>query len=158
MSLGEARDHLVRHYLTGFGPASYTEVASFCSMNVGSIRAAVDRVATRSFLAEDGTQLFDLEGLPLPDDVDPPPRFVGTWEALLLAHARRAQVLPDVDRRRIFRTTLPQSLPTFLVDGQVAGTWKYADGHIALDHWRPVPERWRATLSAEVEGLTELHR
>jgi hypothetical protein len=160
MSLGDARDQLVRHYLTGFGPASYAEVASFCSMNVGSIRAAVDRVATTTFLAEDGTQLFDLEGLPLPrdDDVEPRPRFLGTWEALLLAHARRAQILPDVDRRRIFRTTLPQSLPTFLVDGQVAGTWKYADGQVTLDHWRPVPERWSAVLSGEVERLVALHR
>ena len=38
MSPGDTRDHLVRHYLTGFGPASYSEVAAFCSMNVGGVR------------------------------------------------------------------------------------------------------------------------
>jgi hypothetical protein len=157
MSLGEARDHLVRHYLSGFGPASYSEIASFCAMNVGSIRAAVDRVATRSFVAEDGTALFDLDGLPVPDDADPPPRFLGTWEALLLAHARRSQVLIEGDRRKIFRTTLPHSLPTFLIDGQVAGTWKYADGRVVLDEWRPVPARWREQLDVEVAGLADLH-
>ena len=158
MSPGDARDHLVRHYLTGFGPASYSEVAAFCSMNVGGVRTAVDRVATRWFVAEDGTPLFDVDGLPLPDDSEPPPRFLGTWEALLLAHARRSQILAEVDRRRIFRTTLPQSLPTFLVDGQVAGTWKYVDGQVVLDEWRPVPERWRAALATEVEHPIELHR
>ena len=158
MSLGDSRDHLVRHYLTGFGPASYSEVASFCAMNVGSVRAAVDRVASRSFLADDGTTLFDLDGLPLPDHDDAPPRFLGTWEALLLAHARRSQILPDADRRRIFRTTLPHSLPTFLVDGQVAGTWKFADDRVVLEPWRPVPARWSEQLDAEAHGLEELHR
>jgi len=44
--------------------------------------------------------------------------------------------------RRIFGTSKPQSLPTFLVDGQVAGTWKYDAGRIVLDEW---PDR--ATVS-----------
>ena len=159
MSPGQARDHLVRHYLTGFGPASYTEIAAFCGMNVGGVRIAVDRVATRRFLAEDGTMLFDLDGLAIPDDgVDAPPRLLGTWEALLLAHARRAQILPESDRRRIFRTTLPNSLPTFLVDGRVAGTWTHADGRVLLDEWRPVPQHWRSALDDEVERVAELHR
>jgi hypothetical protein len=76
----------------------------------------------------------------------------------LLAHARRAQILPESDRRRIFRTTLPSSLPTFLIDGQVAGTWKYADGRVVLDEWRPVPTRWRSALDDEAERVAELHR
>lgn len=158
MSPGESRDHLVRHYLMGFGPASYSEIAAFCGMNVGGVRTAVDRVATRQLVAEDGTALFDLDGLPLPEETDAPPRFLGTWEALLLAHARRANILHEDDRRRIFRTTLPQSLPTFLVDGEVAGTWKFDGERVELETWRAVPDRWRDLLEAEASALAELYR
>ena len=34
-----------------------------------------------------------------------PVRFIGTWEALLLVHARRAEILAEDDRPRIFSTT-----------------------------------------------------
>jgi hypothetical protein len=51
-------------------------------------------------------------------------RFLPTWDAVLLAHARRALILPEAHRPRIFNTKMPQSIGTFLVDGQVAGTWR----------------------------------
>ena len=78
LSVDDARDHVVRSYLTGFGPASAKEIASFCSMTVGDVRPCAERVATRLFRADDGTELFDLDDLPLPDaDVAPPVRFIG---------------------------------------------------------------------------------
>ena len=52
-------------------------------------------------------------------------RFLPTWDAVLLVHARRTGVLPEQYRSRIFPTTMPQSVGTFLVDGVVAGTWRY---------------------------------
>ena len=51
-------------------------------------------------------------------------RFLGTWDAVLLAHARRALILPEEHRPKIFNTKMPQSIGTYLVDGAVAGTWK----------------------------------
>ena len=51
-------------------------------------------------------------------------RFLGTWDAALLVHARRAGVLPEEHRSRVFHTKMPQSIGTYLVDGAVAGTWK----------------------------------
>ena len=51
-------------------------------------------------------------------------RFLGTWDAALLVHARRAQILPEEHRAKIFNTKMPQSIGTYLVDGAVAGTWK----------------------------------
>lgn len=159
LSVDEARDHLVRCYLTGFGPASVKEIASFCSMNVGDIRGAAERVAARRFRAEDGTDLLDLDGLPLPDENAPAPaRFLGTWEAILLAHARRALVIREEDRARIFATRIPQSLPTFLVDGQVAGTWKYVNGTVEVDHWRELSSRQRRELDDEAGALGNFHR
>ena len=40
-------------------------------------------------------------------------RYLGTWDALLLVHARRTGVLPERVRPILFTTKLPQSLPTF---------------------------------------------
>lgn len=157
MSLDDAREHLVRHYLTGFGPASISEIATFCGAAASDIDAAARRVATRTLDAEDGTELLDIAGLPLPgEDVDTPPRFLGNWEAILLAHARRSRVLREQDRPRIFSTKMPQSLPTYLVDGQVAGTWRYTEGRIELDEWRPLRGAGRAAVLEEAERLAEL--
>ena len=158
MTADDAMDHVVRHYLTGFGPASIKEIASFTGMVVGGVKAAADRVAQRRFVAEDGTELLDLDGLPLPEEDTPAPvRFLGNWEAVLLVHARRSLVLREEDRPRIFATRMPQSLPTFLVDGQVAGTWKFHEGRVVLDEWRQIPQAFRRNLREEAERLAEFH-
>ena len=52
--------------------------------------------------------------------------------ATLLVHARGTQILPEEYRPRIFGIKTPNSFNTFLVDGQVAGTWRHEDGRIAL--------------------------
>jgi hypothetical protein len=44
---------------------------------------------------------------------------------VLLVHARRTGVLPEKYRPVVFHTKNPPSVPTFLVDGSVAGTWRY---------------------------------
>jgi Winged helix DNA-binding domain len=46
---------------------------------------------------------------------------------------------------------MPQSLPTFLVDGTVAGTWRYEDGRVVLDPWRELGDT--AALEQEAAAL-----
>jgi len=117
--------HLVRRYLTGFGPAAKADIANWAAMGIREIAPELDAVETVEYEDEDGTTLYDLPGLPLPDpEVPAPVRFLPTWDATLLAHARRTGILPEAYRERIFHTRMPQSIGTFLVDGQVAGTWK----------------------------------
>jgi len=154
LPVDDALNQLVRHYLIGFGPASINELASFAGMTVSNVKAAAERVSNRRFVADDGTELLDLDDLPLPDEDTPAPvRFIGNWEALLLIHARRSLVLREEDRPRIFSTKTPQSLPTFLVDGQVAGTWKHEAGRVTLDEWRPIAKSFQSELRVETEQL-----
>ena len=84
-------------------------------------------------------------------------RFLPTFDATLLAHARRALVIREEDRPRIFSTKMPQSLPTFLVDGQVAGTWRHEDGRIALQPFRRLDAADRRALGEEGERLAAFH-
>jgi hypothetical protein len=151
---------LAERYLTGFGPAAVAEFANWAGLPSPAAAAALDAVAPRRFRAEDGTELFDLADAPLPDPGTPAPvRFLPTWDALLLVHARRAAILPEEHRSKVFHTKMPQSIGTFLVDGTVAGTWKHsaADG-VGVQPFGPLAAADRQAVDEEAERLTEFYR
>ncbi|MEA2137067.1 MAG: hypothetical protein QOG56_217, partial [Solirubrobacteraceae bacterium] len=135
----EAIAQLVRSYLAGFGPASRADVGSYTGLSQGRLAPAYERLALRTFRSAGGDELLDVARAPLPDPATPAPvRYLPTWDATLLVHARRARILPEEHRPRIFHVRNPHSLPTFLVDGAVAGTWKHRDGAIELDPFEPL--------------------
>ena len=130
----EAREHLVRRYLGAFGPAPRTDIANWAGMRVGSLAGALEGMELRRFSDEQGHELLDLPRAPLPAAETPVPvRFLPTWDATLLVHARRTGILADEHRTRLFNSSNPQSERTFLVDGQVAGSWRPEDGRVRLE-------------------------
>ncbi len=86
-----------------------------------------------------------------------PVRFLPTWDATLLVHCRRAGILREEHRPRIFSPRNPHSLPVFLVDGAVEGTWRHAEGRIALEPFGRLAAADRRALEGEAEGLRALH-
>jgi winged helix DNA-binding protein len=142
---------LARRYLQGFGPSTPQEIASFAGVTVKQLD--LDALELRRFSAEDGAELLDVPRAALPGDVYAPPRFLPTWDATLLVHARRALIIREEDRPRIFNTKLPQSLPTYLIDGTVAGTWRHENGRITLDPWYDHPDR--EALEEEADALAQ---
>jgi hypothetical protein len=101
----------------------------------------------------------DLPRPPLPDpDTPAPPRFLPTWDATLLVHARRTQILPEEYRPRIFGTKTPHSFNTFLVDGSVAGIWRCDKGRVQLEPFRRLDPGARRDLEDEAERLAAFHR
>ena len=153
-----AVEHLVRRYLAGFGPASRKDVASFTGLAPTVLAPVFDALELRRFRSEGGDELLDVPEAPLPDPGTPAPaRFLPTWDATLLVHARRTGLLPEEYRPRIFNTKLPQSLPTFLVDGEVAGTWRHVDGGIRFEPFAPLDAAARRELDAEAERLATFH-
>ncbi len=86
-----------------------------------------------------------------------PVRFLGTWDATLLVHARRTQLLPEAYRPRVFATSMPRSVPTFLVDGQVAGTWAYTGGQVVTSPFHDLSVADRRAVDAEAERLAAFH-
>ena len=155
----DATVELVRGYLRGFGPASPGDIADWAGLGTKQVLPALERLRLRHFRTEDGEPLVDLPRAPLPDPETPaPPRFLPTWDATLLAHARRSQILPERHRPRVFHVKVPQSVPTFLVDGAVAGTWRYDKGRIRLEPFERLGRAARHALDEEAERLAELHR
>lgn len=151
---------LVRRHLGAFGPAAPKDVASWMGLGASQIRHVLDRMELRRDLRDPGGRaLLDLPDAPLPDPGTPAPvRFLGTWEAILLVHARRTAVLPEALRPMIFSTKTPHSFNTVLVDGQVAATWKVVDGELELTPLRPLPAAERREVDAEGERLLAFHR
>ena len=153
-----ALEHLVRRYLAAFGPASRADIAQWAGLRAGEVASTLERLELRRFRDEAGDELLDLPRLPLPDPETPAPvRFLPTWDAVLLVHARRTQVLPERYRPRIFATKTPHSFPTFLVDGQVAGTWRYGDGRIELESFHRLGRATLRELDGEAERLAAWH-
>jgi hypothetical protein len=154
----DALDALVRRYLSGFGPGTKNDIAGWAGLRPTQIVPALDRLDLRTVAAEDGKTLYDLPRAPLPDAETPAPaRFLPTWDATLLVHARRTQILPERYRNRVFHVRTPHSVNTFLVDGQVAGTWRYDKGRVQLTPFHRLDKADRRELDDEAERLAAFH-
>jgi hypothetical protein len=152
-------DLLVRRYLGGFGPADPVDVADFAGIPITSVRAVLERIELRAFRDEQGKALVDVPRAPLPGaDTPAPPRFLPVWDATLLVHARRTQILPETYRPRIFNVKLPHSVNTFLLDGQVAGSWRFEAGKVRLEPFDGIPRAQRRALENEAARLAAFHR
>jgi hypothetical protein len=155
----EGLELLVRRYLGGFGPAPASDVANWAGLPVGSLAPALERLSLRRFRDEGGKELLDLPRAPLPDpDTPAPVRFLPTWDATLLVHARRAGILPEEHRPKVFSTKTPHSVGTFLVDGAVAGTWRYEGGGVRTEPFDRLDAATRRELVEEAERLAAFHR
>jgi hypothetical protein len=154
----DAIEHLVKRYLAAFGPAARDDVAKFTAIPKARLKPVFERMNLRRFRDEAGKELVDVPRGLLPDPETPAPvRFLPTWDATLLVHARRTGLLPERYRERIFNTRAPHSFPTFLVDGRVAGTWRHEDGRVRLEPFGRVPREVRRELEEEAGRLAAFH-
>jgi hypothetical protein len=158
VGLDDALDHLVRRYLGGFGPASRADIASWAGLPAADLDPALERLRLRRFRDESGDELLDLPRAPIPAPETPAPvRFLPVWDATLLMHARRTGILPEEHRPKVFNARTPQSVNTFLVDGAVAGTWRYEKGRIRTEPFERLDQATRNELKDEGERLAALH-
>jgi hypothetical protein len=155
MGSEDALRHLVRRYLEGFGPASIPDLAQFTLLQRTVIRGAVESMAGELVGLEGpgGTALYDLPGKSLPpEDATAPPRLLPMWDSVLLAYSDRTRLVPEPYRRLITRQN-GDTLPTLLVDGQVAGVWRPMDGRIEATAFYPLSgDAWQG-LASEAQAL-----
>ncbi|HEY8425098.1 MAG TPA: winged helix DNA-binding domain-containing protein [Limnochordales bacterium] len=120
----DGRRRLVLRYLRAFGPATEADVTAWAGM---SLKEALDRLRPRlvEYRGPAGEKLWDLPGMPLPpEDCPAPVRFLPPWDNLLLSHRDRRRVLPEAYRPRVIWSG-GRVQPTVLVDGWVAGLWRW---------------------------------
>lgn len=158
IDVSDGLDLLAQRYFRAFGPASLGDVASWAGVPASSLEPSIEKLDLRRFRDEAGTLLFDLPYGPLPDpDTPAPVRFLPTWDAVHLVHAKRAAVVSEANRQIALRTTNPSGVGTFLVDGAVAGTWRYDDGQVHTEPFDPLPSSVAGEVEAEAARLAAFH-
>ncbi|HYV22000.1 MAG TPA: winged helix DNA-binding domain-containing protein [Candidatus Bathyarchaeia archaeon] len=160
----DAAYHLVvRRHLGAFGPATVADIATWSSIRVANIRAALTRMTDlRHFTDERGRDLIDLARAPRPSaDAPAPVRFLARFDAAILGHVapERTRILPEAFRKQVIFSA--EVWTTFLVDGFVAGRWTIAvrpkEAVLELRPFKPLAPADRAALVEEGEGLVRFY-
>ncbi|HYV43423.1 MAG TPA: winged helix DNA-binding domain-containing protein [Myxococcaceae bacterium] len=150
---------LARKYLAAFGPATPQDFQTWSALPLPSARDAFEKLRgeLRAFRDERGRELFDLPDAPRPDeDVPAPTRFLPEFDNLVLSHADRTRVIADEHRGKVVTKNL-QVRATFLLGGEVAGTWKVERkkkaAALVLEPFGELAKRDLAALEEEGERL-----
>lgn len=150
---------LVRRHLGAFGPATRGDVSSWSGLPVTTLAPGFEGLKLQEYRDERGRRLYDLPRQPLPPaDTRPPVRFLPKWDSTLLAFEapERTRILPERYRKTVIRKN-GDVLPTFLIDGFVAGAWSVKRTTkvvtLLLDAFEPVPRTWKCELLEEGERL-----
>jgi Winged helix DNA-binding domain len=155
----EGLELLARRYLGAFGPATPRDLQTWSGVPARRFERTLRRLPLLRFRDEAGAELLDLPRAPLPDpDTAGPVRFLPVWDATMLVHARRTGILPEEYRPLLFTAKNPASANTFLVDGVVAGSWRFEKSRIELEPFRRLDRPTTRTLEMEAERLLELYR
>ena len=120
-------DAMILRYLAAFGPASVMDIQAWCWLT--KLGPVVERMRPqlRTFRDESGKELFDVPDGPLPDpDTPAPPRFLPTYDNIVLSHKDRSRIIGDPSEWAVdggqFDAIFNRG--SILVDGFVHSGWR----------------------------------
>ena len=153
-----AAELAIRRYLAAFGPAQKRDVAAWAGTAQADFAGAWEHIETVSYRDEQGRELLDLPGLPLPPaDTPLPPRLLGHWDQALLAYQDRERIIPP--EIAPLKLTLSGS-PTVTVDGRVAASWNYRregdDVTVTIEPHAEIGRKARSATRVEAERTARI--
>ncbi|WP_152363559.1 winged helix DNA-binding domain-containing protein [Microlunatus speluncae] len=152
----------IERFLAAYGPATAADFMQWSGQRrIGIVRAALKSLGDRIVELEGPgpDPWLDLAGLEtVPADAPPPRRFLARWDSALIAYGTRARArLVDPAHTAAVYKKNGDVLPTFLIDGQVAGLWstETADDRaiLTLEPFAKVGRKDRAALTEEADRL-----
>lgn len=132
-----APDEMILRYLAAFGPATVNDIQTWCWLTrLGDVVERL-RPRLRTFRDESGRELFDVPDGSLPDpDTPAPPRFLPTYDNIVLSHKDRSRMLGDQAAWSVGPNQFDDAFRggSVLVDGFVSAGWRVekADGRATL--------------------------
>ena len=154
----QALQELMRRYLAAFGPATVSDAQTWLGITGLKPTFEALRPDLVVIAGERGKEYFDLPDAPRPPgDVPAPVRFLPDFDNLLLSHADRTRVIADDHRGIVYQKGNLRLLPSFMVDGVVAGMWrserKRKDATLTITPFAPLIPDTKRELAAEGEPL-----
>ena len=154
----QALQEQMQRYLAAFGPATVTDPQTWLGITGLKPTFEALRPDLVVFAGERGKEYFDLPDAPRPPgDVPAPVRFLPDFDNLLLSHADRTRVIADDHRGIVYQKGNLRLLPSFMVDGVVAGMWrserKRKDATLTITPFAPLIPDTKRELAAEGEPL-----
>lgn len=158
MEAPAARLELARRYLHVLGPTTPAAYARWAGMGSREARDAFEALApeltpVRSPIGE-GSILSSDEGSFRGSAEEPGgPRFLPSGDSYWLLHGTDRELLvPDSALRDLLWT--PRVWPgALLLGGEIAGTWRRADGDLSIEPWRRLTKVERGTVEEEAASL-----
>ena len=115
---------LILRYLAAFGPATVGDAQTWSGLRTLKPVFEALRPTLLTFRDEKGRELFDLKRAPRPPAETPAPvRFLPDFDNVILSHADRTRVIAKSHSDNL-KSPNGIGVPTFLVDGLIAGRWK----------------------------------
>ncbi len=120
---------LARRYLRGYGPAAPRDLAAWWGMGLREAKTAcalLQKELIELNVAGESAWLLAADAAALEESLHPnhTVRLLPAFDTYLLGYENREFAVPAQHRRRIFHGG--EMVPTILVDGCAAGTWRYA--------------------------------
>jgi winged helix DNA-binding protein len=153
-------DAMILRYLAAFGPASVMDIQAWCWLT--KLGAVVERLRPqlRTFRDENGKELFDVPDGLLPDpDTPAPPRFLPTYDNIVLGHKDRSRIIGDPKEWAVGGGQFDEIFlrGSILVDGFVHSGWRVdRDGDratLVVMPARPWSSGEREAVADEAERL-----
>lgn len=148
---------LVLRYLAAFGPATVGDAQTWSGLRTLKPVFEALRSGLATFRDEKKRELFDLKRAPRPPaDTKAPVRFLPDFDNLILSHADRSRVIAKSHSDNL-KSPNGIGVPTFLVDGIIAGRWKIVrdktSATLELKAFGKLPASARDELEAEGSEL-----
>lgn len=152
----EDASDLVLRYLAAFGPATAADMQAWSGLP--TMKPALEKLRPQLVTFRDEKkELFDLPDAPRPgEEAKAPIAFLADFDNIILSHVDRSRIIADEHRAKVVTKNL-LVLPTFLVDGFVAGTWKAARARktvtLTMSPFGALTKTVRSQLTKEAEKL-----
>ena len=159
---------LILRYLRAFGPASVMDIQAWSWLTKLKPYVEALRPQLRTFRDENGKELFDVPDGLLPDPETPaPPRFLPTYDNIVLGHKDRSRIIGDpatdfVDGKAQWDEVFARG--AILVDGFVSAGWRMDRGDkggavtvvVMPVRRKPLSPAERADIESEARDLLRM--